>query len=280
MALAEADESDASGPPVAAAPPRRISGRVRPALLALALFLAGAAAGWALSSLIDDGSAATGADAATHLGGDIYTTILRPHIPREIAPTCHSKPSHARPPGLETAHFVYSIAACSPADVEHVDYFFVHSTESMQHAFLEALHLHAVAPSAEVRNRLDRPGVTRGLFVPAAAIGNACGNLEPAANLWVTPVGASDEAHEEIAGTTQPLPGQIVHGMVACYEDPTTSKYYMIWTENQTNVLSIAYDSNDRNLYSWWTTKAGPTIEGHYTGGMAAGMSGATGVHG
>lgn len=284
VALAEPeDELDASEPRAdraGAVPPRGISGRGRLALLGLALLLAGGAAGWGLSSLIDDRSAAAGADAATRLGGDIYTTILEPHIPREIAPTCHSNPSHARPPGLETAHFVYSIAACSPAEVEHVDYFFVHSTESMQHAFLESLHLHAIAPSAAVRNRLDRPGVTRGLFVPAAAIGNTCGDLEPAANLWITPIGASDQAHEEIAGATEALAGQIVHGMVACYEDPTTSKYYMVWTENQTNVLSVAYDSNDRNLYHWWTTKAGPTIEGHYTGGMAAGMSGATGVHG
>jgi hypothetical protein len=54
----------------------------------------------------------------------------------------------------------------------------------------------------------------------------------------------------------------------------------MMWTENQTNVLSIAYDSNDRNLYSWWSTQAGPTIEGHYPEETAGGATGATATHG
>jgi serine/threonine protein kinase len=239
--------------PVLERPPASSRRRGRGALVPLALLAAFALAAGGIAVgryVVPTG----GSPAPRPTGpGEIYSHILRDHLPNPAA--CHESSSiePAIKPYLLSPGDVFSTALCRPGHGLTVTYSLIHSTMWMKLPFAALAAGHRVTLSAALRPRIDdqltnpAPGGDAG-DTSCQTLSQQTNPTVGVADFW-SPLG--DLAHVE---TSELMPNTA--GWVLC--DPSGSGWLIEWTDKDTNILSVATGADLGQLYEYWKTTAGP----------------------
>jgi len=259
--LGKSASASSGGPtpsgPVLERPPASSRRRGRGALVPLAILAAFALAAGGI--VVGRYVVPTGGSAAPRPTGpsEIYSVILKDHLPDPAA--CHESSSiePAIRPYLNSPGDVFSTALCRPGHGLTVTYSLIHSTMWMKRPFAKLAAGHRVTLSAALRPRIEAQ--LKGSAPGGDAGDTSCQTLSQQAN---STVGVADFwyalgnlAHVESSELTANTAGWVL-----C--DPSGSGWLIEWTDKDTNILSVATGTDLGQLYEYWKTTAGPTSGG------------------
>jgi serine/threonine-protein kinase len=194
---------------------------------------------------------------------EVYRVLVLEHLPSGPKKCDQVDPKSPVSEGILDADGVLAEARCDPEAGIEARYFLIHSAASLSQTFYQLILENAAQPSSpQVLDRLDRihesaHGLLKELSATEAFSGYQCRTQTKIVNVWAN-ASSGSAAHQEVE--LPPQEGQVIGGFVGCYVDSNGANT-MVWTDNQTTILTIATGSRRTDLYDWWSENSGPEGE-------------------